>query len=86
MKALGLDVDVFSPDGQSLDAGQMGELVCKKAFPNMPVCLLHDEDRKRYIKTYFSQIPRMFYIYIKLTLRSAAKLIRCMDTWGPNQS
>ncbi|KAL7907644.1 putative acetyl-CoA synthetase [Trichoderma velutinum] len=57
VKALGLDVDVFSPDGCALEAGQMGELVCKKPFPNMPVSFLHDTDKKRYFTTYFSQIP-----------------------------
>ncbi|KAL5083554.1 hypothetical protein Trisim1_001364 [Trichoderma cf. simile WF8] len=57
VKALGLDVDVFSPDGHALEAGQMGELVCKKPFPNMPVSFLHDEDKKRYFNAYFSQIP-----------------------------
>ncbi|KAK4082428.1 uncharacterized protein Triagg1_2240 [Trichoderma aggressivum f. europaeum] len=56
VKALGLDVDVFSPDGHALEAGQMGELVCKKPFPNMPVSFLHDADKKRYFNAYFSQI------------------------------
>ncbi|KAL6691328.1 putative acetyl-CoA synthetase [Trichoderma pleuroticola] len=57
VKALGLDVDVFSPDGHALEAGQMGELVCKRPFPNMPVSFLHDANKKRYFKTYFSQLP-----------------------------
>ncbi|KAL6821466.1 putative acetyl-CoA synthetase [Trichoderma camerunense] len=57
VKALGLDIDVFSPDGHALEAGQMGELVCKKPFPNMPVSFLHDADKKRYFNAYFSQIP-----------------------------
>jgi acetoacetyl-CoA synthetase len=58
VKALGMDIDVFSHDGKSLPLGQSGEMVCKKPFPNMPVSFWNDEGRKRYFDAYFSKIPR----------------------------
>ena len=54
VKELGMDVDCFSADGESLPAGESGELVCKKPFPNMPVALWNDPKRERYNKSYFS--------------------------------
>lgn len=57
MKALGMDVDVWSLDGKPTPDGLSGELVCKNPFPNMPVCFLHDEQGKRYFSAYFETIP-----------------------------
>jgi acetoacetyl-CoA synthetase len=57
-KELGMDVAVFSPDGQPLPEGESGELVCRKPFPNMPVMFLNDPDRKRYFGSYFANFPR----------------------------
>jgi acetoacetyl-CoA synthetase len=53
VKALGMDVDVFSPGGKSLPAGESGELVCKKPFPNMPLFFWNDKGNKRYLGSYF---------------------------------
>jgi acetoacetyl-CoA synthetase len=36
VKCLGMDVDVFTPEGNPAPLGESGELVCKKPFPNMP--------------------------------------------------
>lgn len=60
VKALGLDVDVFSSDGKPVPPGESGELVCIKPFPNMPVCFLNDPGKKRYFESYFSVIPRQY--------------------------
>ncbi|RVX68221.1 hypothetical protein B0A52_08730 [Exophiala mesophila] len=57
VKALGMDVSVLSLDGEPVPDGESGELVCRKPFPNMPVCFLHDSKRKRYFSTYFETIP-----------------------------
>lgn len=57
VKELGMDVDVFDAHGKSVPDGQAGELVCKKPFPNMPVMLWNDPDRKRYRKSYFEGYP-----------------------------
>lgn len=51
--ALGMAVDVFSDEGQSLAAGVQGELVCRKVFPSMPVSFWGDEGGKRYKGAYF---------------------------------
>ncbi|KEF56412.1 uncharacterized protein A1O9_07993 [Exophiala aquamarina CBS 119918] len=58
--ALGLDVVAFSPDGLELEEGQSGELVCRRPFPNMPVMLLKDPHRKRYVSSYFSGFPHVW--------------------------
>lgn len=36
VKCLGMEVDIFTPEGKSAPPGEAGELVCKKPFPNMP--------------------------------------------------
>ena len=54
--ALGMDVDVFDDDGNSL-VGENGELVCKNAFPSMPVCFWNDPDNVRYHAAYFERFP-----------------------------
>ena len=53
VKCLGMDVDIFTPDGTSAPPGESGELVCKKPFPNMPAMFLNDPGRKRYHAAYF---------------------------------
>lgn len=58
-RALGMDVDAWSDDGESL-VGEVGELVCKKPFPSMPLYFLNDPDYKRYIEAYFSEFPRVW--------------------------
>lgn len=60
VRALGLDIAVFSAEGKSVPDGESGELVCRKPFPNMPVMLWNDPGRKRYFNSYFSQFPRKF--------------------------
>lgn len=59
VKALGMDVDVYSLEGEALPDGETGELVCKKPFPNMPVCFLNDPGKQRYFDAYFSKINGM---------------------------
>ncbi|MEM9209665.1 MAG: acetoacetate--CoA ligase, partial [Pseudomonadota bacterium] len=54
--ALGMDVDVFDEAGVSL-RGSSGELVCKNAFPSMPVAFWDDPDGSRYRAAYFSRFP-----------------------------
>lgn len=52
MPALGMDADVFSPEGKSVRE-EVGELVCKKPWPGMTRGLYKDEER--YVKTYWSR-------------------------------
>jgi acetyl-CoA synthetase len=50
--ALGMDVDVFDEQGNSI-RGKVGYLVCKNAAPNMTRGFLGDP--QRYLETYFEQ-------------------------------
>jgi acetoacetyl-CoA synthetase len=55
-RALGMDVDSWSDEGKSL-VGKVGELVCKKPFPSMPIYFLNDPDDERYHDAYFNEFP-----------------------------
>ena len=55
-RALGMDVDSWSDDGESL-VGEVGELVCKTPFPSMPIYFLNDPDDERYKDAYFNEFP-----------------------------
>ena len=54
---LGMDVDVLDEEGNSLGVNQMGELVCKKPFPSVPLGIWGDKDNSRFISTYFHTWP-----------------------------
>jgi len=51
-RGLGMDVDSFDDFGQSVK-GKQGELVCKTAFPSMPIYFWNDADDKKYHDAYF---------------------------------
>ncbi len=51
---LGMDVDFFDDEGNSA-VGTRGELVCKRAFPSMPVGFWHDEAQQKYHAAYFER-------------------------------
>ena len=53
--ALGMDVDVWGPDGRPVGPGEVGELVCKKPWPAMTRGVWKDPDR--YLRTYWSRWP-----------------------------
>ncbi|MDP9341665.1 MAG: acetate--CoA ligase [Actinomycetota bacterium] len=53
--ALGMDVDVWGPDGKPVGPGEVGELVCKKPWPAMTRGVWKDPDR--YLRTYWSRWP-----------------------------
>jgi acetyl-CoA synthetase len=52
--ALGQDMDVFDADGRPL-RGEVGELVCKRAWPGMTRGIWGDPER--YLETYWSRFP-----------------------------
>jgi acetyl-CoA synthetase len=56
---LGMDVDVFSDDGQPVPPGTMGHLVCKQPAPSMTKSFLHDD--ARYLETYYTRFPGVWY-------------------------
>jgi len=51
---LGMDVDVFDPEGNPL-RGKVGELVCKSPWPGMTRGVWGDRDR--YLESYWSMYP-----------------------------
>lgn len=55
---LGMDIDVFNEEGESI-RGEVGYLVCKKPAPSMTKGFLKDPDR--YIETYFSKWEGVWY-------------------------
>lgn len=52
-RGLGMAVDVFDEEGKSISR-EVGELVCKKPFPSMPLFFWNDEDEKKYRESYFN--------------------------------
>ena len=55
-RGLGMAVDSFDENGNSL-LNRKGELVCKKAFPSMPVYFWNDPNRQKYHDAYFDVYP-----------------------------
>ena len=53
--ALGMDVDVWGPDGKPVPPGEVGELVCKKPWPAMTRGIW--KNPQRYLETYWSRWP-----------------------------
>ncbi|MCX5571644.1 acetoacetate--CoA ligase [Kaistia nematophila] len=56
---LGLAVDVWDEDGTPLARGK-GELVCRKAFPSMPIGFWNDADGSRYHAAYFDRFDNVW--------------------------
>ena len=52
--ALGMAMDVYSPDGKPL-RGEVGELVCTRAWPGMTRGIWGDDER--YLETYWRRFP-----------------------------
>lgn len=59
-KGLGMDVDSFDETGHSVTETQ-GELVCKSAFPSMPVYFWNDPDNAKYKAAYFETYPGIWH-------------------------
>ncbi len=59
-RGLGMDVDCFDENGNPVRDRQ-GELVCKTAFPSMPVYFWNDPEGKKYHAAYFEQYPGIWY-------------------------
>jgi acetoacetyl-CoA synthetase len=60
-QSLGIDVDVFTDDGDSVKDGEKGELVVKKPFPSMPVKFWGDDDGQKYNKAYFKRFENIWH-------------------------
>jgi len=60
-QSLGIDVDVFTDEGKSVNDGEKGELVVKKPFPSMPVKFWGDDDGQKYYKAYFTRFKNIWH-------------------------
>jgi len=58
-RGLGMDVDVFDDNGNSL-VGEQGELVCKQSFPSMPVYFWNDPGKEKFRAAYFDVFPNIW--------------------------
>ena len=67
-RALGMQVEVFDAQGQSV-RGEKGELVCSAPFPSMPVGFWNDPDGRKYHAAYFERYPNVWHHgdYVALT-------------------
>ena len=54
---LGMAIDVVDGSGDPLPPGEKGELICRSAFPSMPLGFWGDDDGSRYRAAYFERIP-----------------------------
>ena len=59
--ALGLDIDVVDDLGNSLGVQNRGELVCRSAFPSMPLGFHDDPDDVRYQAAYYQRIAGVWH-------------------------
>ena len=57
---LAMDVDAFDHKGKS-SRNAKGELVCKKAFPSMPIYFWNDPDGQKYHNAYFDKFENIWY-------------------------
>ena len=60
-QSLGIDVDVFTDDGNSTADGDKGELVVKQPFPSMPIKFWGDEGGQKYHKAYFTRFKNIWH-------------------------
>jgi acetoacetyl-CoA synthetase len=67
-RGLGLAVDVFDEDGNSL-RNEKGELVCTQTFPCQPVYFWADENGEKYHAAYFARFDNVWHHgdYVMLT-------------------
>lgn len=58
---LGLAIDVVDELGNRVPPGTRGELVCRNAFPSMPLGFHDDPGGERYRAAYFERMPGMWH-------------------------
>ncbi|MCD4735420.1 MAG: acetoacetate--CoA ligase, partial [Bacteroidales bacterium] len=77
---LGMDVDCYNEFGKSV-RGKQGELICKSAFPSMPVFFWNDPENKKFKKAYFDVYPGIWRHgdYIEITNHGGIKMFGRSD-------
>ena len=59
-KGLGMDVDIFNDNGKSIN-NKKGELVCKNAFPSMPLKFWNDKKNVKFKEAYFNKFKNIWH-------------------------
>ena len=59
--ALGMDIAFVDHDGTDVPAGARGELVCRAAFPSVPLGFWNDPDHTRFRAAYFDRYPGLWH-------------------------
>ncbi|MBC8303395.1 MAG: acetoacetate--CoA ligase [Pelagibacterales bacterium] len=59
-KGLGMDVDIFNDHGKPIK-NKKGELVCKNAFPTMPLKFWNDKKNKKFKEAYFNKFNNIWH-------------------------
>ena len=57
---LGMDVDVCNQNGKSV-RNQKGELICKNAFPSMPIKFWNDKNNEKFRSAYFKKFKGLWH-------------------------
>ena len=57
---LGMDVAAYNSEGNPIQ-NEKGELVCRKAFPSMPIHFWNDPNGEKYHQAYFNVLPGIWY-------------------------
>ena len=80
-KALGMDVQVFNENGQSV-LNKKGELVCLNPFPSMPLKFWNDKNNKKFENAYFNKFKNIWYHgdYAKITNKNGFIISGRSDT------
>ena len=61
MAGFGLDTDVVDESGRSVSPGERGELVCRNAFPSMPLGFWDDDEDRAFCAVYFDRYPGLWH-------------------------
>lgn len=55
-----MDVAIFNDEGEPIEH-QKGELVCRRAFPSMPIGFWNDSDGEKYRAAYFERFANVWH-------------------------
>ncbi|APA11184.1 hypothetical protein sscle_07g059540 [Sclerotinia sclerotiorum 1980 UF-70] len=64
VRALGMSITAYSPEGTPIPAGSPGDLVCTKPFPSQPTTFFSRDSGagdKKYHESYFQQFPGIWH-------------------------
>ena len=77
---LGMDVAAYNPEGNAIQ-NEKGELVCRKAFPSMPIHFWNDPNGEKYHQAYFNVLPGIWYHgdYIEINVHGGVQIFGRSD-------